>query len=99
MHESGAGFHALAASPSAVRLARAELAPLVEHDAAHGTELVHTLRVWLEQGAQHDAAARALGVHRHTVRNRVAAAERLLGRELSGFPARAELWAILLAAA
>lgn len=99
VHESGAGFHALAASPSAVRLARAELAPLVEHDAAHGTELVHTLRVWLEQGAQHDAAARALGVHRHTVRNRVAAAERLLGRELSGFPARAELWAILLAAA
>ena len=43
------------------------------------------------------AAAQALGVHRHTVRSRVALAERLLGRDLSGFHARADLWAALLA--
>jgi len=36
-------------------------------------------------------------VHRHTVRSRIALAERLLGRDLSGFHARADLWAALLA--
>ena len=41
--------------------------------------------------------AQQLGVHRHTVRSRIALAERLLGRDLSGFHARADLWAALLA--
>jgi purine catabolism regulator len=36
-----------------------------------------------------------LGVHRHTVRARVALAQRLLGVDLGSFPARAELWAAL----
>lgn len=76
-------------------LAAAALAPLTEHDAAHGTDLVATLRAWLENDARIDAAAAALGVHRHTVRTRIALAERVLGRELSSFPARAELWAAL----
>ena len=55
------------------------------------------MRAWLEHGGQFDATAQALGVHRHTVRSRVALAERLLGRDLSGFHARADLWAALLA--
>ena len=38
---------------------------------------------------------RALGVHRHTVRTRLALAERLLGRDLGAFSTRAELWAAL----
>ena len=56
-----------------------------------------TTRAWLEHGGQFDATAQALGVHRHTVRSRIALAERLLGRDLSGFHARADLWAALLA--
>lgn len=78
-------------------LARAELAPLREHDEAEGTHLVETVQVWLDHDCSHEASARALGVHRHTVRTRLALAERVLGRDLSSFATRAELWAALRA--
>lgn len=76
-------------------IAEAAIAPLVAHDGAHGTALVATLRAWLDADASHEAAARALGVHRHTVRARVAHAERILGHELASFSARARLWTAL----
>ncbi|MDQ0573962.1 PucR family transcriptional regulator [Agromyces albus] len=91
------GVLAFLARTDARAVALATLAPLAEHDAANGTDLVATTRVWLEHGGQFDATARQLGVHRHTVRSRIALAERLLGRDLSGFHARADLWAALLA--
>ena len=86
-----------ALSPEARPLAEAELAPLATHDAEHGTPLVETLRAWLENDCSHEASARALGVHRHTVRTRLAHVERLLGRDLASFAVRAELWAALRA--
>jgi len=76
-------------------LARAAVEPLREHDETEGTALEETVRVWLEHDARYDAAAEALGVHRHTVRARVALAQRLLGTDLGTFRARAELWAAL----
>lgn len=91
------GVLAFLARTDARAVALATLAPLAEHDAANGTDLVATTRAWLEHGGQFDATARGLGVHRHTVRSRIALAERLLGRDLSGFHARADLWAALLA--
>ncbi|WP_350347897.1 PucR family transcriptional regulator ligand-binding domain-containing protein [Agromyces sp. G08B096] len=91
------GVLAFLARTDARAVARATLAPLADHDAANGTSLVETTRVWLEHGGQFDATAQQLGVHRHTVRSRIALAERLLGRDLSGFHARADLWAALLA--
>ena len=84
-------------APTRVRSRSRRSRPLTEHDAANGTSLVTTTRTWLEHGGQFDATAQALGVHRHTVRSRIALAERLLGRDLSGFHARADLWAALLA--
>lgn len=78
-------------------IAEATLAPLVAHDNAQGTALVETLRAWLDADASHESTARALGVHRHTVRARVAHAERILGHELASFSARARLWAALRA--
>ena len=78
-------------------LARAELAPLAAHDAAQGTRLVETLRAWLDADCSHEATAQALGVHRHTVRTRLALIERVLARDLSSFATRAELWAALRA--
>jgi purine catabolism regulator len=78
-------------------LARAELAPLRDHDEAEGTRLVETLQTWLDNDCSHEASARSLGVHRHTVRTRLALAQRLLGRDLSSFAIRAELWAALRA--
>ncbi|SFR69533.1 purine catabolism regulatory protein [Agromyces sp. CF514] len=91
------GVLAFLARTDARAVAVATLAPLVEHDAASGTTLVDTVRTWLEHGGQFDATAQQLGVHRHTVRSRIALAERLLERDLSGFHARADLWAALLA--
>jgi hypothetical protein len=40
---------------------------------------VETVRTWLTHDARIDEAARALGIHRHTVRARVAQAQQLLG--------------------
>lgn len=71
--------------------ASALLAPL------RGTELVHTLREWLAHDGRLEPAAAALGIHRHTLRTRIAQAGALLGRDLSTFPARAELWSALQA--
>ncbi|QAY60514.1 PucR family transcriptional regulator [Microbacterium protaetiae] len=71
-------------------LAAELLAPLAQHPT-----LTATLRAWLAHDARHDVTADALGVHRHTVRARIAQAEQLLGLDLSTFPARAELWAAL----
>ncbi|WP_394554408.1 PucR family transcriptional regulator ligand-binding domain-containing protein [Agromyces sp. MMS24-JH15] len=91
------GVLAFLARTDARAVAAATLAPLTEHDAVHGSELVPTVRAWLEHGGGFDRAAQHLGVHRHTVRARIATAERLLGRDLSEFHAKADLWAALLA--
>jgi purine catabolism regulator len=91
------GVLAFLARTDARAVARATLEPLIEYDRENGTALLETTRTWLEHGGQFDATAQELGVHRHTVRSRIALAEKLLGRDLSGFHARADLWAALLA--
>lgn len=95
------GVLALLGGSDARAAGRAHLEPLLRHDAdRHGTErgsaLVDTMRIWLEHDGSNEAAARALGIHRHTVRARIATASRLLDRDLTTFAARAELWAALL---
>lgn len=83
------------ATDEARLVAESFLAPLREHDARQGTALEATLHAWLTHDTRSEAAAAALGVHRHTVRARIAQAASLLGTDLTGFPARAELWAAL----
>lgn len=75
------------------------LAPLAAADERDGSNLMHTLRTYLECNGSAESTATALGVHRHTVRARVKAAERTLGLRLDTFPARAELWAAFQASA
>ncbi|QLD11189.1 PucR family transcriptional regulator [Microbacterium oleivorans] len=75
--------------------AGAELAALRSHDARHGTTLESTLTAWLEHDGAHEGTARALGVHRHTIRARIALAQRLLGRDLASFADRAAVWTAL----
>ncbi|NEN07741.1 PucR family transcriptional regulator [Diaminobutyricibacter tongyongensis] len=91
------GVLAFLARTDAREVARTTLAPLITADEANGSVLVLSLRTWLEHNGTFDSAARELGIHRHTLRARVAEAERLLGRDLSSFHARADLWAALLA--
>lgn len=74
-------------------VASAVLEPLVSHDRGHRGALVATLGAWLDADGSHEATALTLGVHRHTVRTRLALAERLLERDLGSFAVRAELWA------
>lgn len=93
----GLGVLAALDTVEARALADARLAPLRAHDLAHGTALVQTVQTWLEHDTRIDEAAQALGIHRHTVRARVAHAQRVLGVDLSSFPARAEVWAALVA--
>ncbi|MEU0884289.1 PucR family transcriptional regulator [Lentzea sp. NPDC005914] len=60
-------------------------------------ETRETLKVWLSHHGAWDPAATALGVHRHTLRNRVRKAEQALGRSLDSPGLRAELWLALAA--
>lgn len=91
----GAGMLDALASDDSRLLAAARLAPLRMHDAETGSELELSLRVWLEHDARLESAAEALGVHRHTMRSRIAQTARVIGVDLTSFPARAELWAAL----
>jgi purine catabolism regulator len=58
-------------------------------------ETRETLRVWLTHHGAWDPAAAELGVHRHTLRNRVRKAEQALSRSLDSPGLRAELWLAL----
>lgn len=92
------GVLAFLARTDARDVGRATLTPITRYDSLHGTDLLGTIRVWLEHNAEYAAAATALGIHRHTMRSHVRQAEQLLGRDLSSFPARADIWAALLSA-
>lgn len=91
----GSSILSALATDEARLLAESRLAPLRADDTRSGNDLEGMLRTWLEHDAKAEAAAAALGVHRHTLRSRVAQAGALLGIDLSSFPARAELWALL----
>lgn len=63
--------------------ARRTLRPLVEHDRGHGSDLLRTLRVYLEEDrVQRRAAARCF-VHVNTIVYRVRRIEELLGANLA----------------
>ncbi|MCR6486615.1 PucR family transcriptional regulator [Amycolatopsis sp. OK19-0408] len=77
--------------------ARGVLTPLREHDENGRGDLETSLRCWLEHHGHWDVAATRLGVHRHTLRNRIRKAAELLGRDLDSPGVRAELWVALQA--
>jgi PucR family transcriptional regulator, purine catabolism regulatory protein len=87
------GLFALLATPQARAFAESLLRPLIDHDAAGRGDLVRSLGAWLEHSGQWDAAAAALGIHRHTLKHRMRRAEQLLGRDLGVTAVRMELWA------
>jgi purine catabolism regulator len=91
----GSSILSALATDEARLVAESRLAPLRAHDAATGGELERTLRTWLEHDAKAESAAAALGVHRHTLRSRIAQAGALLGVDMASFPARAEVWTLL----
>ena len=63
-------------------MARSTLEPLLTDSGALDQDLVATLRAYLEHNGSWETAARALGVHRHTLRNRITRIEKLTGLRL-----------------
>ncbi|MER5430683.1 helix-turn-helix domain-containing protein [Streptomyces sp. NPDC002588] len=86
-HGRRAGLAGLVAEDEAREHARAVLAPL---DASPA--LAETLRAWLSLHGSWDRTAVALGVHRNTVRQRIARCAALLGTDPDDPDVRMELW-------
>ena len=76
-------------------VARRLIEPLARYDGAEQSQLLPTLTAWLANNCVWDRTARQLGVHRHTLRNRIDAAGSILGLNLDGLRDRLELFAAL----
>ncbi|WP_020662345.1 PucR family transcriptional regulator [Amycolatopsis benzoatilytica] len=89
---AGAGLLGLVDPQAAQAFSEQLLTPIREFDRTGRGDLETSVRCWLEHHGHWDLAAAKLGVHRHTLRNRVAKATELLGRDLDAPGVRAELW-------
>jgi len=83
----------LATAPAEARRAfRASLlSPLLDYDRDHGTELVRTLRVFLDCSGSWTRAADAMFVHVNSLRYRIRRVEELTGRDLGSLADQAAL--------
>ena len=89
------GMLALLEASGGPAVARRILQPLQARPPAERTMLIESATAWLENNGAWDRAAKQLGVHRHTLRNRITVLEQVLGLDLERFGDRAELWAAL----
>ncbi|GAA1062053.1 PucR family transcriptional regulator [Agromyces bracchium] len=80
-------------------VARDQLRPLIEHDAAHGSALVETLHVYLEADRDVAAATGRLFIHRNTLRYRLRQITEILGADIESSATIATLWLAYLALA
>jgi DNA-binding PucR family transcriptional regulator len=85
-------FDALLDPAAAGGFAAKALEPLVELDRAQDRELVLTVRTWLAHHGGWEPTAAELGVHRNSVRHRIAQVERALGVDLADPETRMRLW-------
>ena len=76
---------------------RRVIGPLLDYDRAHGTELVDSLRVFLNCNRSWQRAAKELFVHKQTLVYRMRRIEELAGRRLDCTADVAELWFALQA--
>ncbi|MCS5723784.1 helix-turn-helix domain-containing protein [Herbiconiux sp. CPCC 203407] len=65
-----------------LEFARRTLGPVLDYDRRRGSDLLQTLRVFLDSGADRTATATALHVHPNTVQQRLRRIESLTGAEL-----------------
>jgi DNA-binding PucR family transcriptional regulator len=61
---------------------QAWLGPLIDYDEQKGADLVTTLTSYLEHGGSYEATARALAVHRNTLKYRLQRIREISGRDL-----------------
>ncbi|MFF0306129.1 PucR family transcriptional regulator [Streptosporangium sp. NPDC004379] len=89
----------LATVPGDVRRSFTErtLAPIMDYDRRHRSELLRTLEVFLDCAGSWNACAERLHVHVNTVRYRIHRVEELTGRDLSAMADRVDLFLALRA--
>ncbi|WP_026181276.1 PucR family transcriptional regulator [Demetria terragena] len=68
------------------------LQPLDDYAAASGVDLRMSLTTWLKHHGHFGPAAQELGIHRHTLRQRINRAAQLLDRDLEDIETRFDLW-------
>lgn len=68
------------------------LGPVIEYDGERGTDLVHSLTVFLKRNRSWQEAADELFVHKQTLVYRMRRVEELTGRKLGDTGTLAELW-------
>ncbi|MGV0807991.1 PucR family transcriptional regulator [Mycolicibacterium setense] len=68
------------------------LGPIRGHDGVRGTDLLHTLAVYVREQRSMTHSAAELGIHPHTLRYRLGKIEELTGRRLADTQHLAELW-------
>ncbi|HWD03383.1 MAG TPA: helix-turn-helix domain-containing protein [Amycolatopsis sp.] len=76
-------------------LRRRLLGPLLDYDAEQHSDLVHTVRVFLECSGSPTRAAKALHIHVNTLRYRIGRAAELLGVDLTDFVAQLDVYLAL----
>jgi DNA-binding PucR family transcriptional regulator len=79
-------------------ISRGLLGPLLDYDRRHHGDLLASLRAFLEHNGNWEAAARAMAVHRHTLRYRIRRVAELTGRDLESAADRVEFWLAMQAA-
>jgi purine catabolism regulator len=78
-------------------IASSVLRPIEEFDSAQRGDLIRSTSEFLMHNGQWEAASAALGVHRHTLRNRIDRVSELLGRDMEAAHTRSEVWLALKA--
>lgn len=93
------GFLLGAQPPGALEgFMRSVIGPLIDRDRDRSSDLVASVRAFIEAGGRWEPGAELLGIHRHTLRYRVRQVEDLLGRDLTRAEDRLEVWLALKAA-
>ncbi|WP_326565574.1 helix-turn-helix domain-containing protein [Amycolatopsis rhabdoformis] len=84
----------LAAVPDDLRRSFGEkvLGPVLAYDAAHGSELLGTLKAFLEHSGSWTQTSSALHLHVNTLRYRISRISELTGRDLGRFADRVDLY-------
>ncbi|MPY58687.1 PucR family transcriptional regulator [Streptomyces spongiae] len=90
-------LYALREDPRVQEYTERQLRRLIDHDAQHGTDLLTTLRHYLEAAGNKTTAARRGGLSRETMHQRLRTIERLLDRDLESGDQRTELHVALTA--
>jgi DNA-binding PucR family transcriptional regulator len=87
------GLYRLFVGPDAdvTDFVREWLGPLIDYDRDRAADLTETLAVYLEQGGNYDKTAKALLIHRSTLRYRLQRIRDIITRDLSDTEVRLNL--------